>query len=206
MQAFCQCISPGNSTFRRPGPLPHTPFSTGRGRPACFSPPCRSKTPRHRPFLSGPGWPPDPQKECSRFPISGPCQTSTVRAGPPAAPPFPAPSIHQTVYMISLEMSSFPIHLPFPLCPSGPGTVRDKSSCESGASLSDVSYYQYMQDSACGAGQAGMNQKKPGRIMPVSCPGSYIGHTDAPEKGHRFEPVAFSFHSGVDRNAVSLSS
>lgn len=113
MQAFCQCISPGNSTFRRPDSLPHTPFSTGRGRPACSWPPCRSKTPRRRPFLSGPDSFPGPQKECSRFPISGPSQTSMARADPQAAPPFPAPSIHQTVYMISLEMSSFPTHLPF---------------------------------------------------------------------------------------------
>lgn len=69
-----------------------------------------------------------------------------------------------------------------------------------------MSYYQYMQDRACGAGQAGMNQKKPGRIMLVSCPGSCIDNPKAPEKGHRFKTAAFSFHSGMDRNAANLSS
>lgn len=185
MQAFCQCISPGNSTFRRPDSLPHTPFSTGRGRPACSWPPCRSKTPRRRPFLSGPDSFPGPQKECSRFPISGPSQTSMARADPQAAPPFPAPSIHQTVYMISLEMSSFPIHLPFPLRPAG-RVPFGISSCESGASLSDVSYYQYMQPGPQGAGQAAWNQKKPGRIMVISCSGSWINSRYTTEKATVF--------------------
>ena len=206
MQAFCQCISPGNSTFLQPDPHSGNPFFPDPGRPACSWPPCRSKTPRRRPFLSGPDSFPGPQKECSRFPISGPSQTSMARADPQAAPPFPtsghahtstvpadppagplfpAPAIRQIVYMISLEMSSFPTHLPFPLRPAGRVPFRI-SSCESGASLSDVSYYQYMQPGPQGAGQAAWNQKKPGRIMVISCSGSWINSRYTTEKATVF--------------------